>query len=194
MENSKQFKPCDFVIFGAFGDLTRRKLIPSLYQLEKAGLLEPASRIVGVARHDVTSDGFVEKVRDSLNTFVKETLDTAAVGALLARLRYVCVDLSDAGQYARLREVVDQNERVMVNYLAVSPSLYGEICAGLHQACLVTPETRVVLEKPIGTDLEYSKAINDAVARVFQENQVYRIDHYLGKETVLNLIALRFAN
>ena len=194
MENSKQFKPCDFVIFGAFGDLTRRKLIPSLYQLEKAGLLEPATRIVGVARHDITSEGFVEKVRESLNAFVKETLDTAAVGRLLARFGYVCVDLSDPGQYARLRDAIDQNERVMVNYLAVSPSLYGDICQGLHQAGLVTAETRVVLEKPIGTDLESSKVINDAVAQVFEENQVYRIDHYLGKETVLNLIALRFAN
>jgi glucose-6-phosphate 1-dehydrogenase len=194
MEHTKHFKPCDFLIFGAFGDLSRRKLIPSLYQLEKAGLLAPASRIIGVARRDVTPEAFVAKVRESLDTFVKETLDPAATDALLARCGYVNVDIADSTQYCRLQDVVDQNARVMVNYLAVSPSLYGNICLGLNQAGLVTPETRVVLEKPIGTDLESSKEINDAVARVFHENQVYRIDHYLGKETVLNLIALRFAN
>jgi glucose-6-phosphate 1-dehydrogenase len=194
MDNIKHFKPCDFVIFGALGDLARRKLISSLYQLEKAGLLEPATRIVGVARHELTQDGFVAKIRESLETFVKETPDSAAAEALLARFRYVNVDMTDGAQYSRLRESVDQNERVMVNYLAVSPSLYGNICQGLNQAGLVTAETRVVLEKPIGTNLESSREINDAVAGVFQENQVYRIDHYLGKETVLNLIALRFAN
>jgi len=194
MENTKYANPCDFVIFGAFGDLSRRKLIPSLYQLEKAGLLEPATRIVGVARHDITQDGFLAKVRESLETFVKEKLDQAAADALLARCHYVNVDIADSSQYSRLKDAVDQTARVMVNYLAVAPSLYGDICQGLNHAGLVTPETRVVLEKPIGTDLESSMVINDAVARVFQENQVYRIDHYLGKETVLNLIALRFAN
>jgi glucose-6-phosphate 1-dehydrogenase len=102
--------------------------------------------------------------------------------------------MTDVAKYSLLREAVDPSGHVMVNYLAVSPSLFGNICQGLDQAGLVTPETRVVLEKPIGTDLESSRVINDAVARVFNENQVYRIDHYLGKETVLNLIALRFAN
>jgi glucose-6-phosphate 1-dehydrogenase len=194
MENNKHLKLCDFLIFGVLGDLARRKLIPSLYQLEKAGLLEPATRIVGVARHELTQEGFLTKVRESLDTFVKEALDIAAADALLARCRYVNVDMTDGAQFSRLREVVDQHQRVLVNYLAVSPSLFGNICQGLNQAGMVTPETRVVLEKPIGTDLESSREINDAVARVFQENQVYRIDHYLGKETVLNLIALRFAN
>jgi glucose-6-phosphate 1-dehydrogenase len=194
MENTKHFKPCDFLIFGALGDLAKRKLIPSLYQLEKAELLEPATRIVGVARHELTQEGFLAKVRESLDTFVKEPLNSAPVDALLARCRYVNVDMTDGAQYSRLREAVDQNERVMVNYLAVSPSLYGNICQGLNQAGLVTPETRVVLEKPIGVNLESSMEINDAVAQVFQENQVYRIDHYLGKETVLNLVVLRFAN
>lgn len=194
METAKNGKPCDFVIFGALGDLSRRKLLPSLYQLEKAGLMNPAARIVGVARHELSPEGFLEKVRESLGTFVKEPLDAAVVDALLARCRYVQVDVADAAQYCRLLEAVDLNQRVMVNYLAVSPSLFGGICCGLHGVGLVTPETRVVLEKPIGTDLESSRAINDAVARVFLENQVYRIDHYLGKETVLNLLALRFAN
>ena len=127
MENIKHFKPCDFVIFGVLGDLARRKLIPSLYQLEKAGLLEPSTRIVGVARHELTQEGFLAKVRESLDIFVKETPDSAAVDALLARFRYVNVDMTDGAQYSRLRESVDQNERVMVNYLAVSPSLYGNI-------------------------------------------------------------------
>jgi glucose-6-phosphate 1-dehydrogenase len=194
METKKKFKPCDLVMFGILGDLSRRKLLPSLYQLEKAGLLEPATRIVGVARRELSAEEFQTRVRESLNTFVKEALDSAAAEALIARCHFINIDMADVSQYGRLREVVDPDQRIMVNYLAVPPSLYGDICEGLNQAGVINPETRVVLEKPIGTSLESSGVINDAVARVFKENQVYRIDHYLGKETVLNLLALRFAN
>jgi len=185
---------CDFTIFGVLGDLSRRKLIPSLYQLDKAGLLHKDSRIIGVARHELQQAEFVGSVLEGLQTFIKEPLDSDVVERLLARLQYVLINLDVPEQYQRLQDVVDQDQRVLINYFSVAPFLFADICIGLDHAGMITPSTRVVLEKPIGRDLSSSREINDTVARVFSEDQVYRIDHYLGKETVMNLLALRFAN
>ena len=185
---------CDFTIFGVLGDLSQRNLLPSLYQLEKAGLLHPETRIIGVARHDLSQEAFLEEVRSKLQTFVKEPLAATTVDRLLARMRYVLINLDTPEEYIRLLEVVAPQERVFVSYFSVAPSLFGPICTGLAQAGLVTEHSRVVLEKPIGRNLATSREINDLVATVFKEEQVYRIDHYLGKETVMNLLALRFAN
>ncbi|HEX9714488.1 MAG TPA: glucose-6-phosphate dehydrogenase, partial [Desulfurivibrionaceae bacterium] len=187
-------QPCDFVLFGAHGDLATRKLVPSLYQLDKAGLLEPGLRIVGVARREISPDDYIALARESLATFMKEEVDGAVWERFAGRLRYVQLDLANHDQYGKLCEIIDPGQRVMVNYCAVPPTMYGDICQGLSRAGLITEQTRVVLEKPLGTDLASSKIINDAVAKFFKEGQVYRIDHYLGKETVLNLVALRFAN
>jgi glucose-6-phosphate 1-dehydrogenase len=187
-------KPCDLLLFGAQGDLSRRKLIPALYQLEKAGLIAPETAIVGVARGEITEEGFVAQVRENLGTFVKEALDAAVWERLARRLRFVKADLSQPDQYGRLREKVDQGRRETVGYCAVASEFFGPICRGLAAAGLATDRTRVVLEKPLGTDLASCRATNDAVGAIFPESRVYRIDHYLGKETVLNLLALRFAN
>ncbi|KAF0189429.1 MAG: glucose-6-phosphate [Desulfobulbaceae bacterium] len=185
---------CDFAIFGVLGDLSRRKLLPSLYQLDREGLLHPDTRILGISRHDISQADFVQKMREALVTFVKEGLDEAVAERLLARLHYVLINIDRPEEYTKLREFTDQNQRVLVNYFSVAPQLFEDICRGLEHADLITPQTRVVLEKPIGRDLASSIEINDVVARVFAESQVYRIDHYLGKETVMNLLALRFAN
>jgi glucose-6-phosphate 1-dehydrogenase len=187
-------QPCDFVMFGALGDLAKRKLIPSLYQLDKEELIEADMQIIGVARQDLSGDDYIAQVRESLETFMKEEVDKKVWGRFVKRLKYVQVDMTDHDQYSKLCDLINPHERVMTNYFAVPPSIFGDICLGLEAAGLVTEKTRVVLEKPIGTDLVSSKVINDAVAKVFKEEQVYRIDHYLGKETVLNLLALRFAN
>jgi glucose-6-phosphate 1-dehydrogenase len=187
-------KPCDLVLFGAQGDLSRRKLIPSLYQLDKAGLVAPETAIIGVARGELTDEGFVEQARENLTTFMKEAVDAAVWERFARRLRYARLDLSQPGQYSYLREKVEPGQRDTVAYCAVAPALFGPICSGLAAAGLAAAPARVVLEKPIGTDLASSRAINDAVGAIFPEGQVYRIDHYLGKETVLNLLALRFAN
>ncbi len=192
MSNSK--KACDFTIFGVLGDLSRRKLIPSLYQLEKAGLLDADTRIIGVARHELSQEDFVAKMRESLEKFSKKEIDQKVVERLLLRLHYILINLDVPDEYNRLAEVVDQDKRVLVNYFSVAPFLFDDICVGLDHAGIVTAETRAVLEKPIGSDLASSQEINDTVANVFTESQVYRIDHYLGKETVMNLLALRFAN
>ncbi|MEW6518643.1 MAG: glucose-6-phosphate dehydrogenase [Thermodesulfobacteriota bacterium] len=190
----KKMLPCDFVIFGSRGDLAHRKLIPSLYQLDKSELLEPDMQIIGVARAEMDQEAYIATARDNLVTFMKEPIDEQVWQRFAARLRYVKIDLTSHEQYQRLSPLVDPGQRVMANYFAVPPAVYGDICAGLARAGLVTDKARVVLEKPIGTDLASSREINDAVARHFSEEQIFRIDHYLGKETVLNLLALRFAN
>jgi glucose-6-phosphate 1-dehydrogenase len=187
-------KPCDFVLFGTLGDLSRRKLLASLYQLEKAELIAPGTTIIGVALGESTDEKYVTLARESLEKFMKEPIEGSVWERFARRLRYVNIDLTQSDQYSRLRDKVDQAQRETVNYFAVAPSLFGAICQGLSTAGLATEQARVVLEKPIGTDLASSKVINDAVGAFFNEEQVYRIDHYLGKETVLNLLALRFAN
>ncbi len=188
------YEACDFAIYGVLGDLSRRKLLPSIYQLDKAGLLHPDTRVIGVARHDLSQEAFADIVKESLETFVKEALDPDVVKRLLGRIAYVLVNLDKPEDYKRLVENTDGGKRVLVNYFSVAPYLFDDICKGLDSAGLITAEARVILEKPIGRNLESSREINDSVARVFKESQVYRIDHYLGKETVMNLLALRFAN
>ncbi len=187
-------KACDLILFGTKGDLARRKLLPALYQLERAGLLHPDSRIVGVARDELSAEGYAELVETNLQKFVKEPLDEKVLLSLKNKLHYVQIDLSKEQDYLKLKEVTDISKRIPVSYFATAPSLFGNISKGLHLAGLSAVPSRVVLEKPIGHCLESSKVINNQVAEFFQESQIYRIDHYLGKETVLNLLALRFAN
>ena len=193
MVPNNALEPCDFVLFGTKGDLARRKLLPSLYQLEKVGLMHSETKIVGVARYQYTLEEYAAQVKHSLAQFVAETLCEETWLRLQAKLEYVQMDLADPANYARLGECVDVG-RTTVCYLATPPSVYGLICSGLQAANLIDDSVRVVLEKPIGHDLPSSQKINDQVAEFFKETQIYRIDHYLGKETVLNLIALRFGN
>ncbi|MBU3016272.1 glucose-6-phosphate dehydrogenase [Paraglaciecola agarilytica] len=185
--------PCDFVLFGTKGDLARRKLLPSLYQLEKAELMHAETTILGVARDDISLQEYVDLVKENIEQFSGETLCTETWERFSAKLDYVCVDMKNAESYSVFAEHVDAS-RTMVCYFATPPSIFGDICRGLKAANVIDKSMRVVLEKPIGHDLASSKVINDQVAEFFDESQIYRIDHYLGKETVLNLIALRFAN
>jgi glucose-6-phosphate 1-dehydrogenase len=184
----------DIVIFGAAGDLSRRKLLPALYQLELAGLLHDDSRIIGVARteHDLAS--FTHLVQDNLTEFVSEGLNEAIVAKLVKRLAYQKLDFASSDAFKALAKTLAQGNDTRVYYFSTPPAVYGAICDGLAVANLITANDRVVMEKPIGHCLASSKEINDQVSRFFAENQIYRIDHYLGKETVLNLLVLRFAN
>ncbi|MGL4859341.1 MAG: glucose-6-phosphate dehydrogenase [Enterobacteriaceae bacterium] len=194
MFSGTKAQACDLVIFGTKGDLARRKLLPSLYHLEKAGHLEPESRIIGVGRADWDRDGYVEMVKTALQTFLSEPLDEAVWQVLSDRLLFCNLDVNDTEGFKRLGELLDQETRVTISYFALHPDNFAAICRGLGEAGLNHAPSRVVMEKPLGTDLVSSQQINDCVARYFDETQVYRIDHYLGKETVLNLLALRFAN
>jgi glucose-6-phosphate 1-dehydrogenase len=194
MKDKKTYKPCDLVIFGALGDLSRRKLLISLYRLEKAELLEPETRIIGVDRHEGNNTEFVEIALKNIKELSRETIEEAVWTRFSARLSYVKIDLTQLDAYQALNAVTDTQSRVLVNYFAVAPFLFKNICQGLANCGVLTNESRMVMEKPIGHDLKSSIEINDVVASVFSEDQVFRIDHYLGKETVLNLLALRFAN
>lgn len=187
--------PCDVILFGTLGDLARRKLLPALYQLDRAGLLHPDSRIIGVAREELAADEFRQRVTESLRKFItKEPLDEDVVERFCARISYCNIDLSDLEAYAALTDHVDPSRHTVISYFATPPALFSVICDGLASIDLTKAPARVVLEKPLGHDLASSKRINQHVGRYFDESQIYRIDHYLGKETVLNLLALRFAN
>lgn len=190
-----QNAPCDFVLFGAKGDLSMRKLFPALYYLYREGLLHSETRLIGVARVEESNEAFVESIRDTLQRFLpQDDFDESVWKGFAERLHYLQVDFSQAKDFTRITKFVNHDTRVMVNYLATPPALYGGICENLQNAKALSESTRIILEKPIGKDLESSKVINDTVSRYFNEDRIYRIDHYLGKETVQNLIALRFAN
>jgi glucose-6-phosphate 1-dehydrogenase len=184
------------VIFGASGDLAQRMLLPSLYGLQHAGLLPSALRILGTARSEHDDAGFRAFVAEAVRRHVPASdVDDAALGALLDRIAYQAADSSDMASMQRLGErITALRDGDVLYHLSTAPRFYGPVCDALGALGLAGPGTRVMLEKPIGHDLASAVAINDGVARVFDEDRVFRVDHYLGKEGVQNLIALRFGN
>ncbi|WP_312722824.1 glucose-6-phosphate dehydrogenase [Stutzerimonas kunmingensis] len=186
-------EPCTLALFGALGDLALRKLFPALYQLDRAGLLPTETRLLALARESGEAASHLAMIEEHLRRHVGERdLDEAVLQRFIARLDYLSMDFRRAEDFAALADKAGNAESI-VAFFATPASVYGAICAGLAEAGLAE-RTRVVLEKPIGHDLESSREVNDAVARFFPEDRTYRIDHYLGKDTVQNLIALRFAN
>ncbi len=188
----------DYVIFGATGDLTLRKLLPALYHRFRDGQVPHDSRIIGAARSGHTTERFRELAHDALKIFVKApAFEEAAVSEFLAMVHYASVNGATGENWPNLQGYFEDKslgDRVRVFYLATAPGLYGDTSRNLSDNGLVTGKSRVVLEKPIGTDLASARRINEQVGQYFAEEQVFRIDHYLGKETVQNLMALRFAN
>ena len=180
------------VIFGATGDLAMRMLFPSLYFLHSDGLLREG-RIVGAARQPLDREAFVARVEEAVRTRADGRFDPETFSRFAARLAYAPVDATDPASFAALAGLL-AGVRAPVFYLSTSPSLYGAICEGLDASGLATPDSRVVVEKPIGRDLASCRVINDELGEVFGERRTFRIDHYLGKEAVQNLLALRFAN
>ena len=195
---SSPVEPFDYVVFGATGDLTMRKLLPALYYRFCEGQMPPDARVIGAARSELSDESFRERARDALNRFVKPAdLKADVLEQFLGRIFYASVNGAESeSSWSNLTRLfgADDRARIRVFYLATSPRLYGRICRNLFDRELVSERSRVVLEKPIGHDLASARQINDEVGAVFAEKQVFRIDHYLGKETVQNLIALRFAN
>ncbi|MCW2655568.1 MAG: zwf [Mycobacterium sp.] len=187
---------CDFVVFGGTGDLAVRKLLPALYLRDRDGQLSADTRIIAVSRAGLDAAGYRDKIRGELGRFVAaEQLDSVTQKRFLARLSFVSAELTDSADWAPLAALLaDADARTRVFYLACAPALFGPISAQLATHGLVTPKSRVVLEKPIGHDVGSARAINDAVGAVFDEPQIFRIDHYLGKESVQNLLVTRFAN
>ncbi|MCW8865519.1 MAG: glucose-6-phosphate dehydrogenase, partial [Colwellia sp.] len=184
----------EIVIFGALGDLSRRKLLPALYQLEMCGLINPDSRIVGVARQSHSLEEFKAIVLENLENFIKEALDQEVLARFVERLVYQQLDMKDAKAYENLSTTLTEGNSTRIYYFSTPPAIYGDICDGLNHADLITDADRVVMEKPIGHCLESSKVINNQVSRFFNEDQIYRIDHYLGKRAVNNMLFFRFVN
>lgn len=201
----KALEPCSIVIFGASGDLTARKLIPALYHLHLEGQLPPRYRVVGVARREKTDAAWRAELRDALGQFSRtQPVNDQAWEQFAAHLTYCRGDLTDPGTYAQLKETLAATSdaplrRNLLFYLATLPSQFAEVVGQLHRAGLLERDPaegwqRIVVEKPFGHDLASAHALNQELARYAHEHQVFRIDHYLGKETVQNILMFRFSN
>lgn len=185
--------PFDFVVFGASGDLSLRKILPALYMREADGQIPTSSRLVLLSRHNSTVASYAKPVREFIAAS-GVALDAAVWARFEARMHTVAIDITGEGGWQTLAELIGANERNRIYYLSTASTLFGEACRKLAVHGLVDGQARVVLEKPLGHDGKGAEAINEEVLAVFTEQQIYRIDHYLGKETVQNLMALRFAN
>ena len=186
----------DLVIFGGSGDLTIRKLLPSLYYHHRDDLLPPEGRIIGVARQDMTRQTFVSFVNEQARQHIVDNeFDEASWNAFVERLDYMALDVTVSGSFKPLATKLDKfPKRNRIYYLSTAPGLFAPICQQLAEFGLIGENSRVAVEKPLGHDLDSARAINACIGSVFQEAQIYRIDHYLGKEPVQNLLALRFGN
>lgn len=184
----------DLVIFGGTGDLARRKILPGLYRRFLAGQMTADSRIIGAARGDLTDEAFRTLVAEAIDEFVpKDRRDAAVIADFLSRLHYVAIDAKGEGGWDTLKGMM-RDGVVRAFYFSVAPALFGDIALRLKKHGVADDSARIVVEKPFGRDLATAKALNTTLAQHFHEAQIYRIDHYLGKETVQNLMAVRFAN
>jgi glucose-6-phosphate 1-dehydrogenase len=181
------------LLFGATGDLAQRMLLPSLCALHADGLVPEGLTIIGTARHDHDDASFRNFAREALEKFMPAER-RGSMATFLNRLHYQPLDANDLAGFDALAAKVGQCDQGLAIFLSTAPNLFEPTIAGLSASGLAGTTTRIGLEKPLGTDLASSRHINDAVARAFPEDRTFRIDHYLGKETVQNLLALRFAN
>jgi glucose-6-phosphate 1-dehydrogenase len=196
--------PCVMVIFGAVGDLTKRKLIPALCNLAQDGFLSERFAIVGVGYNDLDTDALRARLTEDIKTYATSPVDPAVWKRIVERIVYVRGDFGDANTYASLKDTLAQVSKDFAipenyfYYLAVAPRFFGEIVRQLGTAGLAREENgrwrRVIIEKPFGRDLDSARALNAEIKQILGEKQIYRIDHYLGKETVQNLMVFRFGN
>jgi glucose-6-phosphate 1-dehydrogenase len=192
--------PCYFVIFGATGNLSTEKLLPALYHLEVADRLNDELRFVAFARREWTQDDWLSHMKNAVEQHSGDRFDAAAYEKFAARFDYVKGDLRDPQAYKSIMEVVSRPRtgtcENIVFYLAVRPTEFTEVVTQLHHAGFSGPyaQHRIVVEKPFGEDIESAKTLNNRLHQYFSEEQIFRIDHYLGKETVQNLLVFRFAN
>lgn len=185
----------DLVIFGGTGDLARRKILPGLFRRYCAGQMPSNSRIVGAARSKLDGDGYRAFVTEAIHEFGGgRSCEDGTLESFLKQLDYVSIDARGEAGWDELADKIKDSKLVRAYYFSVGPSLFGDLAERLHLHGLADEDSRIVVEKPFGRDLETAKALNASLAEHFDENQIYRIDHYLGKETVQNLMAVRFGN
>jgi len=188
-------QPFDLVIFGGTGDLARRKILPALFRRFCAGQMDPQARVIGAARGDLDDAGYRDFARAAISEFDDDVACAAEhLDAFLGQLSYVTLDARGDEGWGALTALLDGVERIRAFYFSVGPGLFGDLATRIKEHGLATPDARVVVEKPFGRDLASARALNAELACHFDETQIYRIDHYLGKETVQNLMAIRFAN
>ncbi|NUB43014.1 glucose-6-phosphate dehydrogenase [Fertoebacter nigrum] len=187
-------EPFDLVVFGGTGDLARRKILPGLYRRFLGGQMPPESRIIGAARSEMTEDEFRAMARAAIAEFVSaDKRDAAMIDQFISLISYVAIDAKGDGGWATLKGMMRKGV-VRAFYFSVAPALFGALAERLHDHNIADAKSRIVVEKPFGRDLDTARALNATLAKHFREEQIYRIDHYLGKETVQNLMAVRFAN
>jgi len=196
--------PAVMVIVGASGDLTKRKLIPALFNLATEGLLADNFAVVGLARSEMSHEQFRQKLTDDMKKYAAHAVDSELWAKFVRRLYYLSADLTEPSSYERLRDLlaeVDRNHGTGGNYfyyLATAPTFFAPVTEQLANAGLTAQDDdrwrRVIVEKPFGSDLETARQLNRDIRNVLDEQQIYRIDHYLGKETVQNILVFRFAN
>lgn len=196
--------PCSLVIFGATGDLTHRKLVPALYNLAADGALPPAINVLGFARRDKTDEAFRKELEEASRKFSRQSINDELWASFGANIGYHRSEFDNAAGYASLAKRLDELDATRgtrgnrLFYLAAAPDQFEVILDNLRASGLSTPKegtwSRVIVEKPFGTDLPSARKLNDLVQHAFEESQTYRIDHYLGKETAQNIMVLRFAN
>lgn len=199
-QDKKNKQPFTMIIFGASGDLTKRKLMPALYELFKDDRLDSGFSIVGVGRSEYSDEAFQAYQTEQLKEFVAdEELDKTLMNEFVNHLHYVAMDSANADDYPllleKLQEITGEKQPShLLFYLAIPPSLYGKIPLHLKKVNLNQSGARIIVEKPFGYDLQSAQELNEIYASVFEEEQIYRIDHFLGKETAQNILAFRFAN
>ncbi|GMV50738.1 MAG: Glucose-6-phosphate 1-dehydrogenase 2 [Nitrospirae bacterium] len=206
-ESAPPVEGCTLIIFGGSGDLARRRLIPALYNLLLDGLLPKQYAVIGLGRKTMTDDEFRDLAREGVVKHSRQALAPETWQEFERHLFYIPGENEDAQTYRALRSRAEQIERTLqlpgnrIFYLSIPPSSFASVCEGLAQAGLAqrsatnaTPYARIIVEKPVGRDLASAQEINEVTGKVFDESQIFRIDHYLGKETVQNLMVVRFAN
>ncbi len=185
----------DLVIFGGTGDLARRKILPGLFRRYCAGQMPRDARVIGAARTDMDSAGYRDFVRDAIEEFGGgRDCEDGTLDAFLKQMDYIPIDARGENGWPELAQHLPDSARVRAFYFSVAPGLFGDLAERLQLHGLADSDSRIVVEKPFGRDLETAKALNASLAEHFKESQIYRIDHYLGKETVQNLMAVRFGN
>ncbi len=187
--------PFDLVIFGGTGDLARRKILPGLFRRFCAGQMPPNAQIIGAARTDMDTEQYRQMVSDAIAEFGGViTCEDGTLDQFLGQIHYISIDAKGEKGWADLQQKMSGTGRVEAYYFSVSPSLFGDLAERLQLWGMADADSRIVVEKPFGRDLETARALNKTLAAYFAESQIYRIDHYLGKETVQNLMAVRFGN
>lgn len=203
MKSTLKPQPTVFMIFGGTGDLAERKLIPALFHLFLEKYMPKEFAIVGLGRTDYTDETFVEQLLKGVNKFSRSgKADKEKWADFSSRITYLRTDVNNEKDYEKMSALINDCEKkwsecpVVIHYLAVAPQFFPIIASNLAKVRLAnsTDKTRIVIEKPFGRDLESAKALNNLLSSIFDESQIYRIDHYLGKETVQNMLAFRFAN